>query len=64
MNDQTENTSRRVKAYPTVPDDFPIQYVPTWRDKLRDAARYALRMAAFSFVVSGIVVGLRLIGQA
>lgn len=34
--------TRKVKPYPATPPDMPIQYVPTWRDRLHDAARAAL----------------------
>jgi hypothetical protein len=46
---------RKVKPYPAVPDDMPIQYVPTWRDRLGDLAR-AMLLTTIVWIVSLTVV--------
>ena len=46
---------RKVKPYPSVPEDLPIQYVPTWRDRLGDLAR-AMLLTTIAWIVSLTVV--------
>lgn len=48
----TEPT-RKVKPYPATPPDMPIEYVPTWRDRLSDAARAVLLVIAVALVSAG-----------
>jgi hypothetical protein len=48
---------RKVRAYPHVPDDMMVEYVPTWRDRLVDLARAMLYvMAAIGVVTVGAVI--------
>ena len=48
--------SRKVKAYPAVPEDQPpFEYVATWRDYLPDLARAVLLVVLVMLAASGVV---------